>query len=89
MKFLNDEVRYLRFDRLVNLMGIFEFTFTNAQFDCGNTVRVKGPGVPFLTSGTSECGDDWTAAGACMQRLIDLGLVPEVVIEVLAGGSAY
>jgi hypothetical protein len=87
MKFISNEVRYLRFDRLVSLLSIFGFTFTNAQFDCGNTVRVKGPGVPFLTSGTSECGDDWTAAGACMQRLIDLDLVPGVVIETLVGSD--
>lgn len=82
MKFLNDEIRYMRNDRANNLMGLFGFTFESPRiFDCGSRVYVKGPGVPFLFSGVEECGDEWTATGAAFQQLIDLGLVPEVVIE--------
>lgn len=81
MKFLNDEIRNMRLDRARYLMGTFGFTFESFTFDCGHRVYVKGPGVPFLTSGVAECGDDWTATGAAFQRLIDLNLVPEVVFE--------
>lgn len=82
MKFLNDEIRYMRNDRANNLLGLFGFTFEKPFiFDCGDRVYVKGPGVPFLCSGVSECGDDWTSTGMAFQKLIDLGLVPEVVFE--------
>ena len=86
MKFLNDEVRYMRNDRANALMGLFGFTFERPFiFDAGSRVYVKGPGVPFLMSGVEEAGDDWTATGMAFQRLIDLNLVPEVVFESLVG----
>lgn len=88
MRFMNEEVKRIRHDRLCYLLEPFGFKFTKPfVFDCGDTVRVTGPGVPWLTSGTSECGDEWTSSGACLQKLIDLQLVPEVVLEILAGES--
>lgn len=86
MKFLNDEIRYMRNDRANNLMNLFGITFEAPRiFDCGSRVYVKGPGIPFLFSGVEECGDDWTATGMAFQRLIDLNLIPEVVIESIVG----
>jgi len=77
------EVRHMRFDRLVSLMSTFGYTFTRSMFDCGDTVRVKGPGIRAYINdnATSECGDDWTSAGLMFAILDREGLVPEVVFE--------
>lgn len=84
MTFTDNEIRYMRNDRANKLMNGFGFTFEKPRvFDCGDRVYVKGPGVPFLLSGVSECGDDWTSTGHAFQQLIDLGLVPEVVLETI------
>lgn len=82
MQFIDNEVRYMRNDRANALMNPYGITFEKPFiFDCGDRVYVKGPGVPFLFSGVSECGDDWTSTGMAFQKLIDLGLVSEAVIS--------
>ena len=72
-------VRYLRYPRLVALFP--QFTFERFSFDAGETVYVKGPGVPFMMNGSAEDCDDFTASGLLFCKMNEAGLVSEAVIS--------
>jgi hypothetical protein len=75
----NPEVKNLRFNRLVQLFP--QFTFSRHQYDAGEKIYAKGPGLPFLFNGSADDCDDFTAAGILFCYLNEKGFVSEAVIS--------
>jgi hypothetical protein len=75
------EVRYLNVKKFRSLVEPFGYKVDTFVYDCGEKVYVKGPGLPFLFNGMSDCGDDWTAAGHAFGQMVELNLIPDAVLD--------